>query len=379
MIRVLALTSSGLGHLFPMVPSLWAARCAGATVLVGATGPAVAGSVGAGIPAVDLFPDGMDELSAIRASFLRRMPGAAEGERFALAMRLFAALSDRVADAAVALGRAWRPDVVLHTALQPAGPLVAAVLGVPAVEHGFQLTGVARTQSLMEPHLAQACERHGVPGLRDVDEALDVCPPSMFPGGPTGLALGYRPYGGARALDPAEFTERPGRRRALVTLGTMADHGELAPLLLRTLAKHDLDVLVAGELPVGTDPDSVLAHGWLPLETVLPGCDVLVHHGGAGSTLAALSRGVPQVIVSRDADHAFNGEAITRRGAGVFAVPDGGDTAVLDEALDHVLHDPRPSKAAREVAEEIAGLPGPEQVVPDLLTELTTARRREYA
>ncbi|MGW3965065.1 glycosyltransferase [Amycolatopsis sp. NPDC005003] len=375
MTRVLAFTSSGLGHLFPMVPSLWAARCAGATVLVGATGPAVAGAVSAGLPAVDLLPGGTDELAAIRGSFLRRMPGAPEAERFDLAMQLFAALADRVADAAVALGRAWRPDVVVHTALQPVGPLVAAVLGVPSVEHGFQLTGVARTQDRMVPHLAGACRRHGVAGLADPDEALDVCPPSMYPGGPTGLVLGYRPYSGARVLDPAGFAARPGRRRALVTLGTTAEHGELAPLLLRTLARHDLDVLVAGDLPPGTDPGSVLAHGWLPLEAVLPGCDVLVHHGGAGSTLAALARGVPQVIVSREADHAFNGDAVTRRGAGVFAVPEAGDAGVLDDALDHVLHDPRPAKTARDVADEIAGLPGPEQVVPGLLAELTAARK----
>jgi UDP:flavonoid glycosyltransferase YjiC (YdhE family) len=381
--RVLALTSAGVGHVFPLVPTLWAARGAGASVVVGATGPAVEAAAHAGLPAVDLAPGGGDALAAIRASFLRRMPGADERGRFDLAMRMFAALADHVADAAVALGRALAPDVVLHTPLQPAGPLVAAVLGVPVVEHGFQLTGVARTQDLLGPHLAGAAARHGVAALRPTDLALDVCPPSMHPGGPRGRALGLRPYSGGRVLE-ADLVTRllaprtTTRPRVLVTLGTTEEHADALPVVLDALARRGADVLLAGHAATVPPGTRVLAQGWLPLDTVLPHVDALVHHGGAGSALAALAHGVPQVIVSGHADHAFNAAAVARRGAGRSAAPAPPATApapdALGDALEAVLHDPAVAAAAREVAAEMAALPGPTTVVPELLDDLTRRR-----
>src|SRR6185312_2365952 len=114
----------------------------------------------------------------------------------------------------------------------------------------------------------------------------------------------------------------------------------------------------------------LLAAGWLPFDPVLSTCDALVHHGGGGSALTALALGVPQVVVSAHADHAFNAAALARRGAGLGAVPDApGDPTVAD-AVDHVVRDPGPRAAARAVAAEIAALPGPEVVVPALLREL---------
>lgn len=380
--RVLALTSSGVGHLFPLVPSLWAARGAGASVVVGATGDAVGAAANAGLPAVDLAPDDGDALAAIRTSFLRRMPGTDERGRFGLAMALFAALADHVADGAVALGRAVEPDVVVHTPLQPAGPLVAAVLGVPVVEHGFQLTGVARTQDLLAPHLAGTAARHGVAALRPTDVALDVCPPSMHPGGPAGRPLGLRPYSGGRVLDAdllARLLAPPtGRPRVLVTLGTTDEHADVLPGVLAALAERDADVLLAGRAPTTGHGARIVAQGWLPLDTVLPRVDALVHHGGAGSALAALAHGVPQIVVSGHADHAFNAAAVVRRGAGCSAAPAHPaavpEPAALATALDAVLHDPAVRAAARAVAAEMAALPGPAQVVPGLLADLVHRR-----
>ncbi|MDL5158601.1 glycosyltransferase [Actinomycetospora termitidis] len=383
--RVLALTSSGVGHLFPMVPTLWAARGAGASVVVGASGPAVGAAAQAGLPAVDLAPGGRDDLAAIRASFLRRMPGATDDrERFGIAMAMFAAQAHRVADSAVALGRAVRPDVVVHTPLQAAGPLVAAVLGVPAIEHGFQLTGVGRTRDLLAPHLAGACARHGVPDLAPTAAALDVCPPSMHPGGPIGRSLGLRPYSGGRVLDDrllSSVLDRPrARPRVLVTVGTTDDHATALPAVLSALADRDAEVLLAGDLPDSCpDPTHgarIVAQGWLPLDTVLGGVDALVHHGGAGSALAALAHGVPQVVVSGHADHAFNAAALVRRGAGASAAPAdpvaAPEPAALDAALAAVLDDPAIAATAREVAAEMAALPGPAEVVGPLLAEFTT-------
>jgi UDP:flavonoid glycosyltransferase YjiC (YdhE family) len=363
--RVLFLTSPGVGHVFPVVPTAWAARAAGAQVLVGTTGAGVAAADRAGLPVVDVLPGG--DLAPLRAGFLRRMPGTPHDRRFAIAMELFGAIADAMADGAVALARGWRPDLVVHTPLQEAGPLVAEVLGVPCVEHGFQLTGVGRTHDLLAPHLAGAAARHGVAGVRTPDAALDLCPPSVLTGPPYGRVLGYRPYNGGAVLDPAVLAG-PGRPRVVVTTGTAFGDDGARVDLLASLAQLDVDVLLAGEPPAGALPPNVTAPGWVPLDLVLPGAALLVHHGGAGSALCALWAGVPQVIASEGADHDFNAAALTRRGAGVSGVGD------IVGTVRSVLADPSARAAAAEVAAEIAELPGPERVVPELLADLLGVR-----
>ena len=52
-------------------------------------------------------------------------------------------------------------------------------------------------------------------------------------------------------------------------------------------------------------------HGWL-----FPRCDVVIHHGGAGTTFAAAEAGVPSVICSFFADQPFWGHRIASLGAG---------------------------------------------------------------
>lgn len=54
-------------------------------------------------------------------------------------------------------------------------------------------------------------------------------------------------------------------------------------------------------------------HDWL-----LPRVNAVVHHGGAGTTAAALRAGVPAIIIPFSADQAFWGRAVERAGAGVL-------------------------------------------------------------
>ncbi len=370
MTRALLLPSPGVGHVFPLVPSAWALRGAGVDVLVGTTGGGVAAAAEAGLPVVDVSPD--VDLEPVRTGFLRRMPGRPDGERFALAMEMFAAIADAMVDGAAALARAWRPDVVVHTPLQIAGPLVAAALGVPCVEHGFQLTGVGRTQHLLAPHTDAARARLGVDRLPAPALALDVCPPSMLLGPARGTVVGYRPYNGGRAVDPA-LAAPPRRPRVVVTVGTSLPGGprsagpDVRLAMLEALAGEDVDVLLAGEPPPGPLPANATAPGWVPLDVVLPGAAALVHHGGAGSTLTALWAGTPQVVAPQQADHEFNAAAVHRRGVGVRSSGD------LGPAVAAVLGSAAVRRAAAEVAREVAGLPGPARVLPTALDRILRA------
>jgi EryCIII-like glycosyltransferase len=64
------------------------------------------------------------------------------------------------------------------------------------------------------------------------------------------------------------------------------------------------DTVALGEDPaqLGPLPASVHAHPSVPLTAALPQCAAIVHHGGAGTCLAALTAGAPQVIIPQGAD-----------------------------------------------------------------------------
>lgn len=64
-------------------------------------------------------------------------------------------------------------------------------------------------------------------------------------------------------------------------------------------------------------PDDVRIVGAVDHEWLLPQCSGAVHHGGAGTTHAVLSAGLPAVVCSVFADQPFWGARVERLGAGV--------------------------------------------------------------
>jgi UDP:flavonoid glycosyltransferase YjiC (YdhE family) len=94
---------------------------------------------------------------------------------------------------------------------------------------------------------------------------------------------------------------------------------------------------------------------------------VVIHHGGAGSTLSALAAGVPQVVVPQGADQFLNAAAVSQRGCATTT--DTVPTAIQD-GLRRALSGEF-DQAAREVREEIAALPSPTVIAARLAEHLT--------
>ena len=116
----------------------------------------------------------------------------------------------------------------------------------------------------------------------------------------------------------------------------------------------------------------------MPQDEVLHRAAAVVTHGGLGSTLGALAHGVPLVVLPLfSLDQWFNAAAVARAGAGVALdaerhtrravdLPDAATLAALRPAVEHVLTDPAPRRAAQAIAEEIRALPPVEAAVPAL-------------
>lgn len=397
--RILFTTFVGLGHFFPLVPLAWAARAAGHDVLFVSAGPPVEACARAGLPAVDAAP-GLDLMQMMRgrreawarqglpegASPFAQDPLSRPEWRPRIAARL-AEVGGRMLDGTVDAARAWRPDLVVHTPLEAAGPVAAAILGVPRVLHGLGPAalrpgargGVQDMASLISEALRPAAERHGWAGpVPAPAAAVDICPPSMRPEG--GAADGvawtarYIPYNGGGAL-PGWLLESAPRPRLCLTLGTVLPgvagvaSGPLGAVL-QAVRDLPVDVVLAlggaDASALGELPSNVFAIGWLPLSALVPTCAAVVHHGGAGTTMNALVAGVPQLVLPHTADQPENAAAVEARGAGAMLRLDEATPQAVSERLHRLLEDPGCREAARQVSREIAALPAPADLVPRL-------------
>jgi UDP:flavonoid glycosyltransferase YjiC (YdhE family) len=302
---------------------------------------------------------------------------------------MFAEISDRMADRTVEAARSWQPDVVVHTPLGGAGPLAATLQSIPAVLHGFGLGPGGRLTQLTDlifRAMRPAFERHGLPGIPAPPRAvIDPTPPSMRDAdyselsgalrgasGPACLpawSTRYVAYNGGGAL--GDWLLAPlSRDRICVTLGTVVPYtagvGVLAGVI-EAVSELDAEVVLAlGEADrstLGPLPGNVRTTGWVPLSALVPTCRVLVHHGGAGSTMNALVAGVVQLVLPHGADQFANAAAVQRRGVGLSHLPGEADPSTLRRSLHRLLAEPEFFQAADEVSREIAALPPPAEMV----------------
>jgi sterol 3beta-glucosyltransferase len=74
-------------------------------------------------------------------------------------------------------------------------------------------------------------------------------------------------------------------------------------------------------------PETMLVVESLPHEWLFPRCKAVIHHGGAGTTGAALRAGVPHIVVPHTADQPFWGRRVHAIGVGPRPIPVKGLTA----------------------------------------------------
>ena len=117
------------------------------------------------------------------------------------------------------------------------------------------------------------------------------------------------------------------------------------------------------------DERLVEARECVSLPTLLPSCQVIIFHAGAGTVLASLAAGVPALLMPRGTPSQLRmADECHHAGVGRRCGP-----ADLDAALDEVINDPAIATAVSAVARQIAEQPSASSVVP-LLASLTNNR-----
>ncbi|MEU3568479.1 glycosyltransferase [Kitasatospora sp. NPDC036755] len=254
-----------------------------------------------------------------------------------------------------AIVREWRPDVLLVDQHTPTGALVARRHGLPwasfapgAMELGRPYRALPRVEEWMTGLLRGLWERAGLPAAeyRDPrfspDLVLATTGPALTGSAPPPQHALVGPVIPARPHDPDFPWERlrPGRRRVLVTMGTLA--GEVgADFLARSvraleLCGDDVQPVFAAprellpELPAG----AVAVDRAPVLELMARGeLDAVLCHGGMNTVGEALAHGLPLVAAPIRHDQPVVAGQVAAAGAGL-RVP---FARVAPERLAHAL------------------------------------------
>jgi len=204
---------------------------------------------------------------------------------------------------------------------------------------------------------------------------LDICPPSLQSAdiaeiGPVAHPLRPVPFDAVagEALPPwiAGLAPQP---TVYVTLGTLDnDAPGILEAAVEGLRGEPVNVVVTvgpNREPeeLGPQPPNVHVERYVPQSQLLPLCDVVVAHGGSGTTLAALAHGLPLLVLPQGANQFWNAERCAALGLGIRLLPGQVDPGSVRRGVRALLEQPGYRDQARRLAGEIAAMPAPAEVV----------------
>ncbi|MEU4741540.1 glycosyltransferase [Actinosynnema sp. NPDC023658] len=372
-------SSLGLyGHTFPLLPLAIAARELGHDVdyFTGRLFADILASHG-----IEHIRGGMSPRKAFESAMAGarpETPGDVDAERVAFTFASVLPRSFATELAPVIAER--KPDLVVHEFGNPGAGLAADVAGVPALCHSYG-------RMWQEPDFAEPARDYltalgaelGVEVPRTDSMTLghpylDICPPSVQ--NPAFLAssahrIPLRPEVFAVPGELPPWVVEHREPLVYLTLGTAFGEAALLRTAIEGLAVLDARVLVSAGRNVdpealGELPDNVVVLPWVAQADLLPHVDLVVHHGGAGTTLGTFGAGVPHLVLPQAADQFNNAEVVTEAGLGDQLLAGDVTSEAITTKARRLLTDEAVREAARAMATEVAAMPSPQDVARTL-------------
>jgi UDP:flavonoid glycosyltransferase YjiC (YdhE family) len=390
-VKILVASLGAYGHLYPMMPLALACADAGHEVTIAVGEPFLGGLP---LPTVPCYPPHHDLDSATQET--RRRHPDKHGVDFSRAM--FADVTaGEVIPTLIEQCTTDRPDLIIYEGMNTGAGVTADVLGIPAAAYAIGLASSVFFSHLhpatVDYHRDAWLQRGQTPpdGGLLAAALIDPVPPTLRnPTLPAGMPQLPTPRAGERSLQtipirpiaysedvaevPAWLADDRKRPRVYITLGTVAFGAvEVLARAVRETAALDVDVLVAvgpagDPAALGEQPGNVRVERFVAQSKVLPLVDLIVHHGGTGTVLAALEAGLPQLLLPQGADQFLNAATLPAVGVARALPNDAQEPGAIRNAVQALLDDSAPERtAAARVRDEIAALPHPAQVVPALV------------
>ncbi|MFF3749204.1 glycosyltransferase [Streptomyces sp. NPDC002018] len=381
--RVLFSSTEGSGHFNPLIPFIDACAARGDDVLVMGPPKLEERLAARGQPYRIGGEPPEAETTAIRERFAQvsREEAAVLIDRELFGRLCTAAMLPALEDAC----REWRPDLVLREPCEYASAVAAERAGVP---HAQVAISAARIEAGALRLAAPALAPYGGQLVERLRESpyLTRFPASLDPS-PYTVTRRFRESAGAPHAPLPDWWDGSGEPLVYLTLGTVAGGLSTGAAAYRSAlaALGGLPVRVLLTVGRATDiaalgpiPPNVHVEAWVPQADVLASADLVVCHGGSGTTFGTLAAGVPLVVVPFFADQPANARLVDEAGAGLVVRPSGGagdampelgpdDLPLLRSAVESVLAGPSYRAGARRLADEMRALP----TIDELLDSLT--------
>ena len=295
-----------------------------------------------------------------------------------------------------------KPDVIVTDPFLSAAALAAEALDVPLAVGGWPAQRELNEDFLFpvqktlgnesQQRIARLQERFGLAGVNFsqgptpsiISPHLHLC---YFTRGwyaadentllPQNLFVGGRPTP-PQDTPPEWLTAIPeAAPLALITLGSVftGDMGFFAWAAQAAARLRLVPIVVIGWNPITPEakadlkkalPNNTRLLNWVSFEHVLPRTRLMFHHGGMGTTHAAVVHGIPQVVVPHAADQRGQARRVAQAKLGLNLTAHDVRQGALYEGARALLHDENVQRNVRRFAEDMAALGGPERAAEAL-------------
>jgi UDP:flavonoid glycosyltransferase YjiC (YdhE family) len=197
-----------------------------------------------------------------------------------------------------------------------------------------------------------------------------------------GFAFHDREHGRPAPLAPSliQFLSQ-GPRPLIFTLGTSAVHDAARFMEQALAAVHKLQaravfVLDAERQRAWSQHASpeIMITGYVPYSLLFPHAEVIVHHGGIGTSAQALRAGRPQLVVPHLVDQPDNAHRMARLGVARTLDLEGFHSTRIVAALQQLLQDPTYAERAAVIGERVRREDGAQAAAQFIIEVLERAR-----
>ena len=301
-------------------------------------------------------------------------------------------------DAMVALaGEIGAPDAIVSDPFLSASALAAEMLDVPLVICGWPAQATLDANNLFpvqrdlssdsQQRIQRLCDRFGIAGRNFsrgtapsiVSDVLHVTyfTPDWYQAELSAILPQTQFVGGSVAPPtdpPPQWLQDipPDRALGLVTLGTIftGDLGFYSWAAQAVASEGMIPLVTLGWNPIDAEQKAELKRSlpagtrllnWAPYEHVLPRCQIIIHHGGMGTTHSAVIHGVPQIVVPHAADQRIQGRRVAEAKVGLHLTAHDVRQGQLREGVHAIMQAEWVGENAQRLAREMAGLGGVER------------------
>ncbi|MFJ9846937.1 glycosyltransferase [Kitasatospora sp. NPDC101155] len=290
----------------------------------------------------------------------------------------FGRQGSHVFDDLVEICRTWGADVLIAGSQGHGAEIAARLVGIPFVRQSWDLFDIHGYEEHLHEELADQLATIGADTLPDPSLRIDICPPGLTDTANTFMR--WTPHNKQREIEPW-MLRTPDQGRVCLTMGSFryAFPGAMDRIsaIVEGLRALEVEVVVAIGEAEGKQLEEKypgVRAGWIPLEAILPTCEVIIHPAGGLTAINAINTATPQLILNPFEAFVPALKRLTDYGCARTLYREEGTAEAIAQSVKEMLGDSSYCSRARDLARQAATAPTAVGIVP-LIEDLVAQGR----